>query len=327
MKRSKIAITLGLVFGIALSAVAFVYGYTRYILSLPTYDTEGPIPIETGLDQLPELEPSMKEGMKIPVYSNPEIRHIMLIGTDRRDSDSYGRSDSMILLSINEKTKKFHLTSFGRTIWVSIPKETDPRYKQYWSPNYALNAAHTWGGPRLLLKTIQRNFRIDVQEYAKVDFKSFVKVIDRVGGVSINLTKAEASHLRGQGFNVSAGTQLLNGDLALAYSRIRKIDSDWNRTGRQRAVIEALIKKIRSMSPTSLPRVVEDIMKNLETNIDKGQLQSYILNVFSYRNYDIDELLIPIEKYDAMARTKSGQEVYKINWVNNINAIRSFIEK
>ena len=106
MKKSKIAITLGLVVGIVLSAVAFVFGYSRYLLSLPTYDTEGTIPIETNLDQLPDVEPEMKEGMKIPVYSNPRIHNIMLIGSDRRDDKSYGRSDSMILLSINEKDRE-----------------------------------------------------------------------------------------------------------------------------------------------------------------------------------------------------------------------------
>ncbi|MGI6090059.1 MAG: LCP family protein [Saccharofermentanales bacterium] len=327
MKKSKIAITLGLVVGIVLSAFAFLFGYTRYLLSLPTYDTEGTIPIETNLDQLPDLEPEMKEGMKIPVYANPQNHNILLIGSDRRDDKSYGRSDSMILLSINEKTDKFHLTSFQRTIWVSIPEDTDPRYKRYWSPNYTLNAAHTWGGPRLLLKTIQRNFRLDVQNYVKVDFKNFVKVVDRVGGVEIELSKAEASNLKQQGIQVTAGKQLLNGDACLAYSRIRKIDSDWKRMGRQRTVIEALIKKLRSMSPLSLPRVLEDIMRNIETNLTPGQLQGYMLNVLKYRKYEIDQMFVPIEQHKAIARAKNGQEVYKLNWVKNIEAIRAFIDQ
>lgn len=327
MKKSKIAITLGLVVGIVLSAVAFVFGYSRYLLSLPTYDTEGTIPIETNLDQLPDVEPEMKEGMKIPVYSNPRIHNIMLIGSDRRDDKSYGRSDSMIQLSINEKTEKFHLTSFQRYIWVSIPKEPDPRYKSYWSPNYTLNASHTWGGPRLLLKTIQRNFRIDVQNYIKVDFVSFVKVVDRVGGVEIELSAAEVSHLKKQGFQLKAGKQLLNGDACLAYSRIRKLDSDWKRMGRQRTVIEALIKKMRSMSPTSLPKVLEDIMRNLETNLTPGQLQGHLLKVLEYRKYEIDQMFVPLERYDAKTKAKNGQDIYKIDWVKNIEAIKAFIEQ
>ncbi len=327
MKRSKIAVTLGLILGIILSGAAFLYGYTRYLLSLPSYiDTDLTIPIETGLESLPDLEPGMKEGMKIPIHQDPDVRHILLIGSDRRDSSSHGRSDSMILVTINERTKKIHLTSFGRTIWVSIPDDADPGYKRYWSANNALNAAHTWGGPRLLLKTIQRNFRLDVQDYIAVDFNNFEKVIDQVGGVDITLTAAEASHLKGQGLSVSEGKQLLKGSEALAYSRIRRIDSDWNRMGRQRTVIQSLIKKMTNMSATSILKVPEKIMPYLETNISAGELESYLLNVLAYRSYQIDEMFVPVEKYEALTKTSTGHEVYKINWVKNIQAIRTFIE-
>ncbi|NLB10087.1 MAG: hypothetical protein GX834_03345 [Clostridiaceae bacterium] len=327
MRRSKAAVSLGLVLGIALSAVVFVYGYSRYVLSLPTYvDTEETIPIEENLEDIEDLEPEMSEGMEKPVFSEPGIRNILLIGSDRRDQKSHGRSDSMILVSINEKTRKIHLTSFGRTIWVSIPDDADPAYAKYWSPNYTLNAAHTWGGSRLLLKTIHRNFRIDVQDYVKVDFVSFVKVIDQIGGVEIELSKSEANHLRGQGFSLKAGNELLNGEEALAYSRIRKIDNDWNRMGRQRTVIESLIHKMLNMSSTAILKMPERIMPHLETNISQAEVQSYLLKALDYRKYEIDQMYLPIETYEALAKTSRGQEVYKIDWVKNIDALMEFIE-
>lgn len=325
--RSKIAVALGLAFGIVLSVVVFAYGYSRYVLSLPTYlDTDMTIPIEENLDDLEDIEPDMREGMQLPVFSDPEIKNILLIGSDRRDQSSHGRSDSMILVSINEKTEKIHLTSLGRTIWVSIPDDADPAYKRYWSPNYTLNAAHTWGGPRLLLKTVQRNFRIDFQDFVRVDFSSFEKVIDQVGGVEITLSKAEASHLRGQGYSLQAGNELLNGKEALAYSRIRKIDNDWNRMGRQRTVIESLIKKMLAMSSTSILKLPEKIMPHLETSISQGEVQGYLVNALKYRKYEIDQMFLPVETYEALTKTSAGQEVYKIDWVKNINALQQFIE-
>ena len=177
-----------------------------------------------------------------------------------------------------------------------------------------------------MLKTVQRNYRIDVQDYVKVDFNSFMKVIDQVGGVEIELTKAEASHLRGQGLSLQAGNELLNGEAALAYSRIRKIDNDCNRMGRQRTVIESLIKKMLNMSSTSILKLPEKIMPHLETNISQSEVQNYVLNVLKYRKYEIDQMFLPIETYQALTKTSRGQEVYKIDWVKNIEALIAFIE-
>jgi hypothetical protein len=81
------------------------------------------------------------------------------------------------------------------------------------------------------------------------------------------------------------------------------------------------------MSPTSLPKVLEDIMRNLETNLTPGQLQGHLLKVLEYRKYEIDQMFVPLERYDAKTKAKNGQDIYKIDWVKNIEAIKAFIEQ
>lgn len=322
MKVSKGYIVSGTLLGLALSLVVFVLGYSFIILGNINYDSPGgTIPIESNLDQI-EAPDNMKHGMELPVFREEKIWNVLLIGSDSRPGeDNYGRSDAMILMTVNEKTGKIHLTSLMRAIYVSIPNEPDPRYVNNYTPNYMLNAAHTWGGPDLLLKTVQRNFRVDVQKYIAVDFEGFTEVIDAIGGVTINLTQAEANHL-----GLASGPQWMNGTQALDYSRIRKLDSDFYRMGRQRKVIAALIEKMRTADVVSLAKTAEAIAPSLTTNYAKNELLSIISRAPTYQKYAMDELMLPLEEYDAMVYIK-GMEMYDINWQRNIQALHEHMRK
>jgi len=322
MKISKGYIVSGTLLGLALSLVVFVMGYSLVILNNVQYKNPGvTIPIETNL-QTVEAPDNMKEGMEVPVFDEEKIWNVLLIGSDARPGDpGYGRSDAMILMTVNEKTGKIHLTSLMRAIYVSIPNEPDPRYINNYSPNYMLNAAHTWRGPELLLKTVQRNFRVDVPHYIEVDFEGFTEVIDAVGGVTINLTEAEAYHL-----GLAPGPQWMNGATALDYSRIRKIDSDFNRMGRQRTVIAALINQMRDVDVVTLAKTAEAITPSLTTNYSKSELLSIISKAPTYQKYDMDELMLPLEEYDAMVYI-NGMEMYDIDWPRNIDALHTHMRK
>ncbi len=325
-RKSNIAVAIaGVLVGMILASVVFVFGYLYFVVGLRNFDRTGEIPIETNLEKL-DVPPNMSAGMKVPVKVDKHISNILVIGSDTRDPDKHGRSDTMILVTINTKTKKIHLTSLSRAIYVSIPDDADPQYKKHWSSKYMLNASHTWGGPRLLMKTIQRNFRVDVSHYIATDFTGFKGAIDEVGGVPIDLTAAEARYLSRQtGKSLKAGTQLLDGETALCYARIRKLDSDFKRMERQRNVIMALFKKMSASNPKRISSTAEALMPYVTTNLTDMEFMGLILDFISYRHYDIDEMMLPLEKYKAMVVIR-GMEMYDINWEENVNALHAFME-
>ena len=326
MRKKNLAVaTAGFLVGIILAVMVFVFGYLYFVIGLRNYEDTGEIPIETNLGRL-DVPDNMSAGMKIPVKNDKHVENILIIGSDTRDPDKHGRSDAMILVTINTKTRKIHLTSLSRAIYVSIPDDPDPQYKRYWSSKYMLNAAHTWGGPRLLMKTIQRNFRVDVSRYVATDFSGFKGAIDEVGGVSINLTAAEAKFLNRQlGKSLKAGTQLLDGETALAYARIRKLDSDFKRMGRQRNVIMALFKKFAASNPKRMGSTAEALMPYVTTNLTDMEFMGLIVDFVSYRNYEIDQLMLPLEKYGALVIIR-GMEMYDIDWTKNIDTLHTFME-
>lgn len=322
-------IAFGVVLGLLLAVVLLGYMYLRSIIGLRDYEPiDDPIPIETGLEQL-DVPDHMHQGMQVPLADDKGLTNILIIGTDTRDPESHGRADAIMLLTINDKTKSLHLSSLMRGIYVSIPNDPDPAFRDYYVPLFMLNAAHTWGGPRLLLKTVQRNFRVHVTRYMQTDFDGFQTAIDRVGGVDIVLTEAEAkilnSHKEVGQADFKAGKTLLNGRQALVYARIRKIDSDFNRMGRQRKVILALFEKMKSSDLTRVNDSVKALMPCVKTNLTDQEMMQLIFKVPQYKGYSFDQLSLPLETYEAM-KYIYDLEMYDIDWVKNINALHTFME-
>ena len=230
--------------------------------------------------------------------SDDNVLNILLIGCDGRSNEELGRSDSMILVSINKNTKKIIMTSFLRDTWVEIPNVGQNR----------LNAAYAFGGPKLLIQTLEDNFHIRIDKYVRVNFYSFIDAIDALGGVEVNVTEEEVYHvnlnsieeykLLGQTVDSSkdikkAGLQTLDGIHALAYARIRAIGTDFARTERQRTVMEQLFKKAQNMSLSEKNDFLERVLPNITTNLEKGQIFSLILNASDYLTYERIQLSIP----------------------------------
>ena len=194
------------------------------------------------------IETTTIEGFTESMIDIPkkDVLNILLIGTDVRGGtyDERGNTDSMILISVNTRDKNIKLTSFMRDMYVFIPNRQWAR----------LNVAYAYGGPQLLFDTLKQNFNVDVDLYVRVNFMYFRKIVNHVGGVDIELTEAEAKYMNDTSEkyktkHVEPGMQHLDGAQALSYARCRKIDSDFNRTKRQRTVILALVKKIKHSSP------------------------------------------------------------------------------
>lgn len=326
---SRSMVVLGLVLGLIISMVVSGYGIVRiqYLGKIDyDVDTEAKRPVETGLEAL-EVEDNIRQALNIPVLEDNRVTNYLLIGTDARHPDEASRSDAMMVLSINTKNKTFTITSLMRAIFVSIPDDPDPEMRPYFSSQYMLNAAHTWGGARLLMRTIERNFRIVLDGYLSIDFGGFETIVDQSGGVTISLSSAEASALsRELGRSYAAGSNLLDGAAALSYSRLRNIDSDFARTGRQRNVIESMLRQAFKSGPTELLDFASSILPYVKTNLSQATITNHILNVLSYANYDIQQMMIPIDGTSEMFYYK-GMEMYRIDFTANIEAMRDLINK
>ena len=262
-------------------------------------------------DSISESDFDEDEG---PVYSNPEsyietttiegfnesmidipkkdVLNILLRGTDVRGGtyDERGNTDSMILISVNTRDKTIKLTSFMRDMYVYIPNRQWAR----------LNVAYAYGGPQLLFDTLKNNFDVDVDLYVRVNFANFRKIVNHVGGVEIELTEAEAKYMNDNSEKyktkpVEPGMQHLDGAQALSYARCRKIDSDFNRTKRQRTVIIALVDKIKHSSPGELNTLLNVFLPMIQTNMSKMQILGLMVDGTKYLNNEIETLNVPIK--------------------------------
>ncbi len=215
----------------------------------------------------------------------------------------------MIIMSINDRTGTIHLTSLMRAMYVAIPGRD-------WS---MLNHSFAWGGPELLLQTIEDNLRVKIDDFMVIRFDGFTKAIDTVGGVTIDLTAAEARVL-----GRSAGTNRLNGTAALNYARIRKIDTDFERTGRQRKVIEALLTESRSLNPTQLTQLAETLLPLVSTNLSNAQLLSLVTKSMGARNYPVKQLMLPLKEHREMIYVRK-MEMYRFDFDKTIQTLHDFI--
>ena len=214
-----------------------------------------------------------------------DVTNFLLLGIDERANSNrfVGRSDTMIILSVNKKAKTIKLISLLRDTWVTIPgrdKNGDGK------DDYAkLNAAYAYGGFSLLSKTIEQNFRLKIDEYVAVNFGAFPIAVNALGGVDLTLTAGEA-RIVGVGGG-KAGTYHLNGDKTLTYARIRHLDSDFGRTARQRKVVTALINKAKNMNVATLNNVLYKVLPEVKTNMTSNEFLGFTINILTYAGYAV----------------------------------------
>ena len=190
--------------------------------------------------------------------------NILLVGQDRQPGQGRQRSDTMILCSYNPETNEVSLISFLRDLYVSIPGG--------YSDN-RLNAAYAFGGFPLLYSTLKQNFGVTVNGGIEVDFNGFTQLIDLIGGVDIYLTAKEAPYVAS---SCTEGINHLNGSKALNYARIRKIDSDFGRTNRQRTLILAVFEKLRYSDVSTLTNLVNTAASMVTTDMTKSSITALV---------------------------------------------------
>lgn len=247
------------------------------------------------------------------------VKNILLIGVDRRNPDDSSRSDTMLLVSINTASRKIKLTSFMRDAYVYIPEK---------QKSAKLNAACTWGGAQMVMDTIEYNFDIKIDHYMLVDFTMFESIIDGLGGVDVAITEKEAKYMRTDVHleNIQAGDSVhLNGHEALWYCRIRKLDSDFMRTGRQRKVMTALIGKCKQTGPIELYNLLGDVVSRVETDMSPATLTGLAVNgLLRYLHYDIEQGSVPAEG-TWKSKKVSGQSVLSLDIGANAEYLKEFI--
>ncbi|MBO4862299.1 MAG: LCP family protein [Firmicutes bacterium] len=259
----------------------------------------------------------------IKTFTADDVKNILLIGTDGRTVTEKGtRSDTMIICSINSKTKEIKLASLMRDTYVSIPGYSKNR----------LNAAHAFGGVSLLDETIEKNFGIKIDGNVLVNFESFVAAMSSVGDLEITLTKKEADYLNSDSevgnpdWNLKEGVNVLTPEQLLSYSRIRKVgQGDFERTERQRKVIIAAFNKIRKLSVSELLALADKVLPCFATDMSKGTIISYVTQVGG-GNYKIgDTLRIPLDGAWKYAMIDGTRSVVLPDLQKNSEALQEFI--
>lgn len=255
-------------------------------------------------------------------YGDSDIFNVALFGVDTRDEDSFsGRSDTIIIASVDKKNNVVKLTSILRDSYVAIEGHK----------NQKITHAYAFGGAELAIKTINQNFGMNITDYATINFYKLADAIDILGGIDIEVTEAERKHLNDIGddenpdFNYldEAGTVHLNGEQAVVYARLRKIDSDVARSNRQRKVIEALIVQAKKVSPAKYAEMVRTMMSLCETSLSFSEIMSFAPMIT--KDITIQTLTIPGDEENAIGGMYDGAWVWRYDLSEATQHIHEFI--
>ncbi len=226
------------------------------------------------------------------MYSK-NVVNCLLCGVDTEEG-SDGRTDAMILVSVNKKTKTVSLISFMRDSYTYMNIDGSDRW-------YKINSAYNWGGPATLVETIENNYKIRIENYITVDFDTFPKMIDALGGVNVDVEEYEAKYIRRTSSHKKFpyGEDVkLNGDQALIYSRIRHSDADGDlsRTRRQRKLVTALMEKAKTASIGQLTNMMNTVLPYVQTNYRPPQILSLATQALmqGWMNYEIAQISCPL---------------------------------
>lgn len=196
------------------------------------------------------------------------VVNVLLIGEDNEDGSH--RSDSCILVSINTKTEEITLTSFLRDSYSYMNIAGEDRFDK-------TNHAYSWGGAAKLMEVLSDNYKIRIDHYVSIGYESFVSAVNDLGGVRVDVTEAEADYMnrttRMKGF-VSGNDVLLDGEHALVFARIRKLDGEPERTERQRRLIAAFISSIKDSSLSDVNEAIDHFLPYVTTNFSKSEILS-----------------------------------------------------
>lgn len=289
--------------------------------------TEDSILSQEDLQDLEQIEvaPTVPAG---EIKSVQDVQNILLIGTDERTKDfnSFARSDSMILVSIDKNAKTVKLVSLERGM--GVPVKAGIYKGQYdW-----LTHIFQYGGANLLVETIEECFLVEIDNYVRVNFTSVKSIIDVVGGVEVELTWEEVKYLNHALEEISptqdtlqVGKNKLDGPTALAYARLRAIDSDWYRVQRQRKVILAVVDALKGSNLIQLNSLANEILPMIQTDLTMSQIAELVLYAPNFMQSEFDQMTIPVKgTYGGMTGVK-GRALFAVDFAANAQILHDFL--
>ena len=260
-------------------------------------ETTVPRPVVKLIKTPAALGISPKTQKRIAAMATPPI-NLALFAVDRRDKNQEGNSDVIMIITIDQVTKKIKMSSIMRDTYVNIEGKGMDK----------INAAFALGGPQLAIKTINQNFDMDIQDYINVDFFGTAKMIDALGGVEINVKPEEIPYLNNYLKEISIienippvnvinpGIQVLNGRQTVAYTRIRAVGrGDYERTERQRTVLIALFNKMKGAGPALYPVFMNQILPNMETSLSGMNLFKIGGDLLNSKSKTIEQARFPLD--------------------------------
>ena len=235
-----------------------------------------------------------------------EVKTVVFFGVDSRDVTNgfSGRSDTIMVASINPGNKNICLISIPRDTYVSIPGYGKDK----------INHAYSFGQEQLAIKTINENFNLNITDYVTIDFSGLINVINDVGGIELEISRDEMVYINNgvvESYNISKnkikklesyGKVNLTGEQALTHSRNRTIGDDFVRASRQRKVLEALIQKIASLDVVSIYKVSDSILNEVKTNIEIGKYLNIGINAIANKDEYLKNIIlkqVPAAEYSS----------------------------
>lgn len=274
-------------------------GSFMYIRSLLNKTTK----VEINKDNL-----SINKEVTQKLDNDNKIKNIALFGVDSPEGKN-GRSDSIMILTIDDKNNELKLSSIMRDSYVNIKGHGQDK----------ITHAYAFGGPELAVSTLNQNFDLNIEHFITVNFTSLPKIIDEIGGIDLNITEGDLKYINGyitdinkvnssKSTNISTpGVHHLNGNQALAYSRIRYDGGDQMRTQRHRNVIEAIFNKVKKMPVTSYPSLLNETLPLAQTNLSSSEFMTIGTDIVSMGVSDMNQYRLPC---DAHSNGKNMNGVY-----------------
>ena len=297
---------------VAVSCVGF-YGYNTVDKLLSSFNTDEPLEenLYISSDEL---------------YSDADQINILLVGVDAREGDTDSRSDTMMLVTLDNKNGQIKLTSFLRDSYVEIAGR---------NRSSKLNSAYFRGGIQMLVDTLELNFGVEIPYYALVDFEIFTTIVDELGGINVDVTEKESYYTYHSGkvgvpVRIEAGEDvLLNGEQALWYSRIRYLDSDFMRTKRQRKVISAIVEKALTKEIPELLDLAEAVIPLVKTNLDSDKIMEIGIDAVMDKawSYPIVQHQIPANKTWSSKTITGVGSCLVMDMEENRELFRSFLSE
>ena len=251
-----------------------------------------------------------------PLRSESGVTNILLLGIDG-DGGENQRSDTIMLLTLDGNEDVLKMTSILRDTYVAIPgREKKTR----------INHAYAYGGAALTMRTVESNFRIDIDRYVGIDMDGLTVVVEKLGGVELTLTEKEANvinqHVKGS--RLTAGAQHLDGAQATYYARIRKIDSDFGRTERQRKLLRAMMAQFRRLSLPEKYSLISEAAPYFTTNLSDAELMLLALRAAGMLSSEPQDMSVPV-KGAYQSKTISKMAVLVPDLPENCREMHRFI--